>query len=132
MATDTVTTFSNRLTIDGKKFGGVRFYPGDRIPEDIDPVLLQKLRNIGWVHEVPAGQWEPPTDDVVAARAERLEAAERERHAEEERQQRLLEERQRDPVWQAEQQVEEADAAVRAAERARSEAIRERNRLLSP
>lgn len=125
------TAFTHRIGIDGKLFSGERFYPGDQVPEDIDLALLQKLRNINWVQDVPADQWKPPSDEVVTARRERLEAVERERREEGERQQRLLEERQRDPVWQAERRISVADEAVRAAERARSEAIRERNRVLT-
>ena len=116
--------------MDGKRFGGELLYPGDRIPTDIDQELLHKLRNIGWIEDVPAAQWQPPSEALLAARQERLQASERRAEEELEHQRALAEERARDPVLQAQRRIMEADQAVRDAEHERQLAVMERDKLL--
>ena len=76
----TIAVFSHRLGADGKLFAGERFYGGDCVPDDLDLGLLRRLRAIGWVEGIPVAPWQPPSDDVLAARAARLEEQQRDGH----------------------------------------------------
>ena len=73
----TITVCTHRLGADGRLVDGVRLYPGDRAPHDLDLELLRKLRTIGWVEEIPASKWQPPPEDVLTAREARLEEQQR-------------------------------------------------------
>lgn len=99
----TISVFSHKLGIDGKLLAGERHYGGDHVPDDLDRGLLRRLRAIGWVEDIPVAQWQPPSDDVLAARAARLEEQQRMATEEAERRQRLLDERHSDPQWLADQ-----------------------------
>ncbi len=51
--TGSVTVFTHRVGIDGRLINGERFYAGDKVPADVDIELLQKMRNIKWVRDIP-------------------------------------------------------------------------------